>query len=379
MRAHAIALFHSAFGQAPQYAASAPGRVNLIGEHIDYNGGPVLPIATGHRTTAAVGPGDPFTLDIVSTAGGTRQRFLYKEERGEGWGAYVVGVARALEIHGADPAAGARIAVASDVPVGAGLASSAALTVAVARALAGLAGAKLTGREIAGVAYRAEHDHVGVRCGIMDQSIAALARPGHALLLECATGETKNIPFRGRLLLVDTAVRHQLAASEFNTRQAECQAALERLREARPGLPSLAAWPVAEVRRLGRLLSPVLRKRARHVVTETARTRNGAGLLARGRLTAFGALMFESHASCQKDYECSAPELDLVVGAARRAGALGARLTGAGWGGAVLVLVGKGEERIIAGVRRAFSRAYGREPAIEPLGVGGGARMERVG
>jgi len=235
------------------------------------------------------------------------------------------------------------------------------------------------------VAYRAEHDHVGVRCGVMDQMIAALAKPGYALLVECASAAMRYIPFRGRLLLVDTGVRHELAAGRLNERRAECEAAVARLRLELPELVWLASWPVSWLGRLKKALPEPLRARALHVIGETARTRFGAQLLARGRLKAFGRLLYESHESCRRLYQCSAPELDLVVAAARRAGAHGARLTGAGWGGAVIVLLGKGErgrgkgERQIAeAVTRAFLRAYGREPVITPVRPSGGVRRERL-
>ena len=376
----AIALFHETFGTAPRAAASAPGRVNLIGEHTDYNGGPVLPIAIAKRTTAAVGPGEDGLLETVSTVDGVVARVRWQEQLPPGWAAYVAGVLRELWAADALPAGGgARVAVASTVPLGAGLSSSAALTVSTAKALAELAGAKLTGRQIAGVAFRAEQDHVGVRCGVMDQTIAALAKPGHALLLECASLEMKQIPFRGRLLLVDTGTRHNLGTGGLNERRAECEAAVKRLKHELPELVWLASWPAQWLPRLKRALKEPLRSRAVHVVGETARTRFGAELLRQGKLKAFGALMYESHESCRRLYECSAPELDTVVQAAKRAGALGARLTGAGWGGAAIVLVGKGEKRIVDGITRAFVKAYGREPAISAVKASGGARVERVG
>src|SRR5437773_3009120 len=163
MRVKASALFRSTFGVAPAAGASAPGRVNLIGEHTDYNGGPVLPVALGARTTVVAGPADSGLLEIVSTRDGQLARLDYRENRAAGWGAYVAGVMRELVAAGA-AAGGARIAVASDVPIGAGLSSSAALTVATAKALATLARVPLSARQIAGIAFRAEHDHVGGRC-----------------------------------------------------------------------------------------------------------------------------------------------------------------------------------------------------------------------
>ena len=385
MRHPASALFRSTFGGRPRTGASAPGRVNLLGEHTDYNGGPVLPVALQARTTVVVGPARDGLLELVSSRDGEVARIDWRDGRVEGWGAYLAGVVRELAILGAAPAGGARVAAAGDLPVGAGLGSSAALTVAAAKALAALAGARLTGRQLAGVAYRAEHDHVGVRCGVMDQMVAALAKPGQALLVECASAATRYIPFRGRLLLVDTGVRRELTRGRLNERRAECEAAVARLRLELPELLWLASWPVSWLARLKKALPEPLRARALHVIGETTRTRFGAQLLARGRLKPFGRLLYESHESCRRLYQCSAPELDLVVAAARRAGAHGARLTGAGWGGAVIVLLGKreggggkGERSVAEAITRAFQRAYGREPTITPVRPSGGVRREPV-
>jgi len=280
---------------------------------------------------------------------------------------------------------GARVAVTSDVPVAAGLASSAALLVAAAKALSLLAGTRLEPRQLAGVAFRAEHDHVGVRCGMMDQMSAALARPGRALLLECASLASRHIPITGHLLLVDSGLRRKLAAGALNERRAECEAAVARLKLQLPELRWLASWPAAWLPRLKRALPEPLRSRALHVIGETARARFGAQLLARGHLKRFGELLYESHESCRRLYDCSTSELDTIVAAARRAGALGARLTGAGWGGAVLVLLGKGEARrgkgeakVVREIRHAFAAAYGREPAISVVHPSGGVRREPV-
>ncbi len=378
MTDNASALFRATFGVAPQAIASAPGRVNLIGEHTDYNGGPVLPVASAARTDVAVGPADAGVLDVISTHDGQRTRTDIREERGAGGSAYLAGVLRELGA-ARDGAPGARVAIVSRVPVGAGLASSAALTVAAAKALSQLGGARLTPRQLAGVAFRAEYDHVGVQCGMMDHMSAALAQPGRALLLECASLAIRYVPVRGRWLLVDTGVRRDLAASAFNQRRAECEAAVARLKVELPELTWLASWPTDWLPRLKRALPEPLRSRALHVVGETARTRFGAQLLARGRLKQFGQLLFESHESCRRLYDCSAPELDLVVAAARRAGALGARLTGAGWGGAVLVLVERRREaRVVAAVQAAFQRAFGREPPVDVVKPSGGVRREPV-
>ncbi|OLC09160.1 MAG: galactokinase [Gemmatimonadetes bacterium 13_1_40CM_66_11] len=374
----AIDLFRETFGTTPRAAASAPGRVNLIGEHTDYNGGPVLPIAIAQRTSAAVGPGrdgDAGVLEVISTRYNHVVRVKWQEELPKGWAAYVAGVLRelwALEV--LPPDRPVRVAVASDVPVGAGLASSAALSVAVAKALA----PSLKPRQIAGVAFRAEHDHVGVRCGVMDQTISALGKRDHALLFECASLEAKHIPFRARLLVVDTGVRHDLSAGGLNQRRAECEAAVKRLKVELPELVWLASWPAEWLARLKRALRDPLRSRAVHVVSETARTRFGAQLLQQGKLKRFGELLYESHESCRRLYECSSPELDTIVSAAKRAGALGARLTGAGWGGAAIVLVRKRDKKTIPAIQRAYERAYGKTPPITEVHASAGAHTERL-
>ncbi len=374
----AIDLFRKTFGTTPRVAASAPGRVNLIGEHTDYNGGPVLPIAIAQRATAAIGPGAPGdsgVLEAVSTRDNSVVRVKWQEELPEGWAAYLAGVLRelwALEV--VPPDGSVRIAVASDVPVGAGLSSSAALAVAAAKALA----PALAPRQIAGVAFRAEHDHVGVRCGVMDQTISALGRRGHALLFECASLEATQIRFGARLLLVDTGKRHDLSTGGLNQRRAECEEAVKRLKIELPELAWLASWPVEWLPRLKRALREPLRSRAVHVVSETARTRFAAQLLRQGKLKQFGKLLYESHESCRRLYECSSPELDTVVAAAKRAGALGARLTGAGWGGAAIVLVNKTDKKTAPAIQRAFERAYGRTAPISEVKASAGAHAERL-
>ena len=382
----AIDLFHNAFGTAPRAAASAPGRVNLIGEHTDYNGGPVLPIAIEQRTTAAVGPGEPGRagiLEAVSTRDKKVMHVRWQEQLPKGWGAYVAGVMRELwALEMLPPEGSARIAIASDVPVGAGLSSSAALTVAAAKALVTLAGGTLTPRQIAGVGYRAEHDQVGVKCGVMDQTIAALGKRGHALLFECASLAARHIPFAARLLLVDTGTRHDLSQSKLAERRAECDDAVRRLKIELPELTWLASWPVEWLVRLKRALREPLRSRAVHVVSETARTRFAAQLLEQRKLRQFGQLLYESHESCRRLYSCSSPELDTIVAAAKRGGALGARLTGAGWGGTAIVLVkerGAGSrEPVAASIVAAFRKAYGREPPISEVVASAGARTERL-
>ena len=390
MRRTAIALYGAAFGREPRIAASAPGRVTLMGDDASAHGGPGLSVAIGERAVAVVGPGEPDRLEVVSAQfpeNGAPVPIAWRQVAPLQWPGPIVSVLHELAALEAAPRnGGARVAIASAVPMGAGLASSAALMVAAARALAALAGADLTPRQIASVAFRAAAGRAGGRRGIMNPIVATLAKPGHALLFESASLLTRHVPLHARLLLVETGGRHDVAGRAAALRLRECESAVRRLRVELPELVWLASWPVAWLARLKRALPQPQRARAVHVVSEVARVRYGAELLERRRLGRFGELLYESHESCRRYYECSAPELDLIVAAAKRAGALGARLTGAGWGGSVVVLVGSERERGVAGreqriverVTQAFRKAYDREPVIRALRPGGGVRAERL-
>lgn len=362
------------FRGAARTAASAPGRVNLIGEHTDYNGGPVLPVAIARRTLVVAGRARRF--DAVSAQDGVVDQFDPDAPmRGE-WTDYLAGVVRALRRRRAAPA-GASLAVASTVPVGAGLSSSAALTVAAARALSLLAGARLRPAELVDVAFEAEHDEVGVRCGRMDQTIAAHGARGKALLFETATGLIEQVPFPGEVWVFETGVHHRLAAGEFNRRRKECEDALAILNEQRIPAPSLAAIPAADLPRVLAALPMPHARRARHVITETARTRSAAAALNEGDLPGVGRLLVEGHLSLRDDYESSCPEADTLVDLAVRHGAWGARLTGAGWGGAVVALIDPRRAlRVVAEVQEGFRQAYGRTPEVWSSPASRGVRTE---
>lgn len=371
----ATALYHDAFGGPPAGGASAPGRVNLIGEHLDYNGGPVLPVALERRTAVVAGLAGEW--EMVSSIDGRTLTRDPAAPMGAGWTDYVAGVVRELRTLDAAPAA-ARLAVSSTVPIGAGLSSSAALTVAAAAALSAVAGRRLTPAELVEVAYRAEHDQVGVRVGRMDQTIAAHAEPGTALLFDTRTGERTPVAFSGTLWILETGVSHRLTGGELNRRRRECDAAFAILQRRSPELRYLADVGVGDLPAAQHLLGdPTLARRLRHVVTETARTRAAAAALGGGDLPALGELLLEGHESLRGDYESTIPEADLIVAAAARHGALGARLTGAGWGGAVVMLAPEGTgEEIVERVSADFERAYGRAPAAWSSRAGGGVRAE---
>jgi galactokinase len=333
----AAELFRRQFQSEPRVVASAPGRVNLIGEHTDYNGGDVLPIAIAQRTTVAIAPAPPGEPSIaVSAQKPLLGRFSVAHlAPARQWWDYIAGVAGAfidsgheiLEFH---------IAVESDVPVGAGLSSSAALETATALALNALYGHHLPPQALALLGTRAEREFVGVASGIMDQHASALGAVHRAVHIRCDTGAYEHVPFDDAVLIYDTGVRRALAHSAFNARRAECQAALARLRAIDPALPFLAAADLDLLR--AAKLPPPLDARARHVVTEQARVREVVDALRVGESIP-GALLFASHESLRVDYQCSAPELDQFVARARRTeGVSGARLTGAGWGGCAIAV-----------------------------------------
>ncbi|HEV8454075.1 MAG TPA: galactokinase [Gemmatimonadales bacterium] len=372
----ATSLFTIGFASRPTVIASAPGRVNLIGEHTDYNGGPVLPVAVERRTAAAARVADQWLL-VSDTEPGIQNVAIDAPMRRR-WTDYVVGVVRELRSLHAAPA-GAEIAIATTLPIGAGLSSSAALTVALARALSLLAGRRLSPAQLVEVAFRAEYHQVGVRCGRMDQTIAVHAEPRTALLFDTATGALRQVPFPGRLWVIETGRSHRLTGGALNQRRRECEEALAFCREWRPALQHLAQLSPSDLPEMERRLPPPLVPRVRHVVTETARTRAAADALATRDLSRLGQLLVQGHESLRDDYQSTIPEADFIVASALEHGAYGARLTGAGWGGAVVVLAPREREaRIVAEIGGDFAARFGRHPATWSTRASGGVRRETV-
>jgi galactokinase len=372
----ASSLFTSRFSTRPGIVASAPGRVNLIGEHTDYNGGPVLPVAIERRTATAARLSQRWAM--ASDTDQSVVELEVDEPMRRGWSDYLVGVVRELQSLRAAPP-GAEISVATTLPIGAGLSSSAALTVSAAKALSLLAGKRLTPAQLAEVAFRAEYHQVGVRCGRMDQTIAAHGERGSALLFETADGSIQRVPFPGRLWVVETGLSHRLTGGSLNQRRKECEEALAFCREWRPGIQYLAELDSDDLPEVERRLPPPLVPRVRHVVTETARTRAAAAALAAGDLRTLGELLVEGHRSLRDDYKSTIPEADLIVEAAIAHGAYGARLTGAGWGGAVVVLAPPSEERrVLAAVAGDFHSRFGRWPETWSSRAAAGVRREAI-
>lgn len=361
----------------------APGRVNLIGEHTDYNDGFVLPMAIDRETCVAARARPDRLIHIFSLNLGEHVEFDLdrpgERERGI-WLDYIEGVARALERRGVR-LGGADLVISSDVPVGAGLSSSAALEVSAGLALASIAGSDVDKVELALAGQEAEHTYVGAKVGIMDQFIATLGRAGHALLIDCRTLETTAIPVNTTETVVaicDTRVKHELAASEYNTRRAECEQGVELLRSA--GLEDIRALrdvSEADLERYGHVLPEVVGRRCRHVVTENARTLAAADALGNGRLEEMGKLMDASHESLSRDYEVSCLELDALVRIARSlAGAtLGARMTGGGFGGCTVNLVRRDQlENFRDTITREYNTITGLTPDIYVSEAGAGAK-----
>ncbi|APY87860.1 galactokinase [Streptomyces alfalfae] len=373
--------FEELYGRAPDGVWSAPGRVNLIGEYTDFNEGFVMPLALPHTAVAAVARRDDGVLrlhsaDIDAPLVELRADELTPLSDG-GWAAYPAGVVWALREAG-HQVSGADLHLASTVPTGAGLSSSAALEVVTAYALNELCGLGLTGPGLAVVAQRAENAFVGVPCGVMDQMASACCTDGHALHLDCRDLSTRQVPFdlaaQGlRLLVVDTRVKHALGDGAYAERRAGCEEGARVL-----GVSHLRDVPYEDLpAALAKLPDDRTRRYVRHVVSDDHRVERVIGLLDAGDVRAIGPVLTEGHASLRDDLRISCPELDLVVSAADAAGALGARMTGGGFGGSAIVLVeSEDAEAVTKSVLDAFVTAGFTTPRVFPAVASAGARRE---
>jgi galactokinase len=386
--------FRERFGHKPLGIWSAPGRVNLIGEHTDYNEGFVLPFAIDRRTLVAVGPRDDSALRIGSTFDDDDN--LYMEvaladldkmqplaaELGASpleWAAYPVGVAWALSRFGADLAAvpGLDLMIDSNVPVGAGLSSSAAIECAVAVALNDLWQLDLSRPDLAQAGRLAENDFVGAPTGIMDQSAALLGARDTAVLLDCRSLQTESVPLGFdeaglALLVIDTGVKHEHASGGYGDRRASCEKAAVLM-----GVHALRDLTVDDLDRAEDKLSNETFRRLRHVVTENQRVLDAVAALRANDHVALGALLDASHVSMRDDFEISTPELDLAVEIARENGALGARMTGGGFGGAAIALVGVDDvSRVQVAVDGGFAEHGFGQPEVFTVAASDGAARD---
>jgi galactokinase len=363
---------------------SAPGRVNLIGEHTDYNEGFVLPMAIERRTYVAGAPNQTSQIRVKSLTLGQSFDFDLERpgpKRRGSWLDYVEGTARALMDRGI-PVVGCNLLIDSDVPTGAGVSASAALELSVGIALALLGGTAEPDRvQLALAGQAAEHQYVGTMCGIMDQYIAAMGRENAALLIDCRSLETQAVPLElgaVSVLVCDTRVKHELSSSEYNLRRAECLRASNILAKSIPGVRTLRDVSVADFTQFATELPGVVRSRCRHVVTENARTLAAADAMRAGDLVTMGRLMSESHVSLRDDYQVSCEELDVAVDiASSQPGVYGSRMTGGGFGGCTVTLVDNHSvERVSHAVKEAFAARGWKEPEFFASRACEGARRE---
>lgn len=373
------AAFGERFGAAPTATAVSPGRVNLVGGHVDYNDGIVLPAAIDRATVAAARPREDDRVRVHSLAVEEGTAATIGEDH-EGWAAYVVGTATVLSEEVGRPL-GADLAVGGDMIMGAGLSSSASLEMAVAGALNAAHDLGLPPETLADVGWRAENEEVGMACGIMDQFASALGRSEHALRIDCRARDVERIPFdtdRAHVLVVDTNVSHRLTDSGFNDRVRECHEATARL-DARLGkrVRSLRDVTPGEVAAHADALEPPLDRRARHVTTEIERVGAAAEALREDDVERVGTLMRESHRSLREDYEVSCAELNAVVDALDgRPGVHGCRMVGGGWGGSVVALVAPdASAEVAADVEREYRERTGIEADTYVFATADGLRV----
>ena len=379
------ARYRRRFGQAPETVVRAPGRLTLLGAHIDYSEGWVLPVAIDRAVYLAAGGRDDGRLDLVAAdLGETAMLELAhlpppvaeRDPADSAWTDYVAGVAWALDEAGRAPA-GLNVVIGGDLPMGCGLSSSAALESALVLAWEAVSGFRLAPVERARIGHRAEVGYLGLGSGIMDQFVVLHARRGSAVFLDCRSLDHQAIPLPAgsRLVVADSGVERRLVGSEFNSRRRECERAVDLLRVALPEISTLRDVAPAELAEHSVLLPPAIARRARHVVGECRRARQGAAALRAGDGRELGRLMRRSHESSRDLYEVSLPELDTLAAAAWAApGCLGARFSGGGFGGCVGALVEAGAEgAVAAAMADAFEARFGRRPAIFTSGAAGAA------
>ncbi len=356
------------FAEPPLGVYTAPGRVNLIGEHTDYAGGFVMPAAIDFATVAAVSRRDDGVLSIYSVNFDEKAEYTLATlpEKGKHhWSDYPFGVLSVLRAEGIE-VGGFSMSLFGDVPLGAGLSSSASIELAALLALLAVAGRELPRPTMALLAQRAENTYVGANCGIMDQFVACCGERDHALLLDCRSlaYTLAPIPPSIELIICNTMVKHSHAGGEYNTRRAEVEEATAILRRHRPAIELLRDVPLEELLRRSGEMPPNVLKRARHIITDSARAQAAAAALENGDLATLGRLMAEAHASYRDDFEASCPEADLMVELAnRQPGLIGARLTGGGFGGCTVNLV---EEQHAEAFQAAVANSYREQTGIQP-------------
>ncbi|MCB9078621.1 MAG: galactokinase [Anaerolineaceae bacterium] len=370
-----INTFESRFGETPHVVVRAPGRVNLIGDHTDYNDGFVLPMAIDRAAWIALTPNDTNEVVVHSLDFGETARFSLADLKfaGHHWLEYLKGVTWALQRQGM-ALSGWNGVMAGDVPVGAGLSSSAALELATARAFAAVSNRPWDARAMAKIGQQAENEWLGLNTGIMDQLISAAGVAGHALLIDCRSLETRAVPLLSgtAVVVLDTKSRRGLVDSAYNERRTQCETAARFF-----GVPALRDVSFEQFQAQAHQLDDVTRRRTRHIITENERTLQAAEVLRQGDAVEFGCLMNASHASLRDDFEVTNQALDTIVTCAHQIeGCYGARMTGAGFGGCAVALVAnEAVEAFVAAVIRCYQPATGLKPAIYVCTAANGAEV----
>jgi galactokinase len=376
--------FLHAFETKPALRAVAPGRVNLIGEHTDYNDGFVMPIAIQYAVTILAGPRDDGQIHLVSVDFGQKASFSaagpIERDLRFPWADYEKGVVSEYLKRGQVPR-GANLLIQGNIPMASGLSSSAAIEVATAVALRAMNGFGINDLELVKLCQKAENDFVGMKCGIMDQFISCLGKAGHALFLDCRSLDYQLTPFpsdRYSVVILNTKMKRELTGSEYNERRSQCEKGVLLLRKALPGIRALRDVSVDEFERHESFLPEMTARRCRHVVTENQRVLDFVRALPLSDEAKIGTLLLDSHRSLRDLYEVSCSELDLMVDLAMSVpGVIGARMTGAGFGGCAIAVVRKGtEEALRLKVMENYPKKTGIEPEVYVSSPSDGAKTD---
>ncbi len=363
---------------------TSPGRINLIGEHTDYNGGFVLPAAVDKGISLAIAPNGTTKVNAFSLDYGEKLTFDINdsEKPAQQWAQYIYGVLQEMKKRGAQPA-GFDCAFGGDVPLGAGMSSSAALESVFGYAVNSIYHLGFKREQLAQIGQMTEHNYVGVNCGIMDQFASLMGKEGKVIRLDCRSLAYKRVPFNPKgykIVLIDTMVKHNLASGEYNVRRAQCEAGVAEIKKDHPEVELLRDVTPAMLEQYKDRLDPMVYKRCSFVVKESPRLLAGCRDLAKDDIPAFGKKMFETHDGLSKDYGVSCEELDFIVDIARKCeGVVGARMMGGGFGGCVIAIVRSGAaQEYIDTVKAAYKKQFDIDPRVINVAISDGAKRWNV-
>ena len=375
--------FKDQFGAKKYSYYTSPGRINLIGEHTDYNGGFVLPAAVDKGISLAIAKNDSTTVNAYSLDYNAMVTFdINGAQPAEQWASYIYGVIQEMKKRSAEPG-GFDCVFGGDVPLGAGMSSSAALESVFGYAINDQFKLHFTREDLAKIGQMTEHNYIGVRCGIMDQFASLFGKDGHVIRLDCRSLKYKRVPFNPKgykVVLIDSMVKHSLASSEYNVRRAQCEEGVARIKQDYPEVELLRDVTPAMLAEYKDILDPMTYKRCSYVVEETPRLLAGCKDLAKGDIPAFGKKMFATHDGLSQDYGVSCDELDFIVSIAKQTPAVvGARMMGGGFGGCVINIVKEeGYDAYIDAVKAAYVEKYNVEPRIIEVVISDGSKKWTV-